>query len=70
MLARSDKPLMKHMQLLNFVYSTNGADRMLGEGSEKSYEFEVKGDSTAGVEGAVTGLQGAGRGRYRLVMNV
>ena len=58
------------MKLLNFAYNTNGADRTLGEGSWKSYEFAMKGDSTAGVEGAVTGLQGAGRGRYRLVMNV
>ena len=61
---------MKHMKLLNFVYNTNGADRTLDEGIGNSYEFEMKGDSTAGVEGAVTGLQGAGRGRYRLVMNV
>ena len=61
---------MKHMKLLNFVYNTNGADRTLDEGIGNSYEFEMKGDITAGVEGAVTGLQGAGRGRYRLVMNV
>ena len=45
-------------------------DIEVGGGSGKSYEFGKKGDSTAGVEGAVTGLQGAGRGRYRLVMKV
>jgi len=80
MLPNRDKLLVKHIKLLNLVYNTkdddsaDGVGRVFGieegGGSGKSYESGSKGVSTAGVGGAVTDLNSARRGRYRLTINV